>query len=102
MSDIIDIDYRFDAAPEKVWRAISIADYRERWLPRADLAEPDPVAVIEGSAVSYKMRDSLPPHEESVVTFSISSDGNGGTRLAISQELLTPANANGETMMLAA
>jgi hypothetical protein len=47
------------------------------------------------------MRDSLPPHEESVVTFSVAADGRGGTRLGVVQRMM-PANANGETVMLAA
>lgn len=106
MSDTIELEFTFDAPPEKVWRAVSIAQYRERWLPGADLAEDEPVALKEGSAVSYRMRDSLPPHEESVVTFQIAEDGAGGTRLEIIQRLLVEvpaaANGNGETMMLAA
>lgn len=101
MSEEIDMEFVFDAPPEKVWRAVSIAQYRERWLPGADLAETEPVAVEEGSAVSYRMRDSLPPHEESVVTFSVAADGRGGTRLGVVQRMM-PANANGETVMLAA
>lgn len=101
MSEEIDMEFTFDAPPEKVWRAVSIAQYRERWLPGADLAEAEPVAVEEGSAVSYRMRDSAPPHEESVVTFSVTADGRGGTRLGIVQQMM-PANANGEMVMLAA
>lgn len=106
MSETIEMEFSFDAPPEKVWRAVSIAQYRERWLPGADLAQDEPVAVEEGSAVSYRMRDSLPPHEESVVTFQIAADGTGGTRLEIIQRLVVEvpaaANTNGETMMLAA
>ncbi|WMT85676.1 hypothetical protein NO932_12140 [Pelagibacterium sp. 26DY04] len=102
MSDEIDMEFTFDAPPEKVWRAVSIAQYRERWLPGTDLAQEEPVAVEEGSAVSYRMRDALPPHEESVVTFSVTADGRGGTRLGIVQQMRpAPANAN-DTVMLAA
>ena len=38
----IALEYELDAAPEKVWRAIAVAAFRERWLPEADLAEPSP------------------------------------------------------------
>ena len=107
MSETIEMEFCFDAPPEKVWRAVSIAQYRERWLPGADLVQDEPVAVEEGSAVSYRMRDSEPPHEESVVTFQNAADGAGGTRLEIIQRIVVEvpaaANANtGETMMLAA
>tara|TARA_R110002051_G_scaffold184196_1_gene253625 strand:- start:8887 stop:9858 length:972 start_codon:yes stop_codon:yes gene_type:complete len=78
MSETIEMEFSFDAPPEKVWRAVSIAQYRERWLPGTDLAQDEPLALEEGSAVSYRMRDSAPPHEESVVTFQIAADGSGG------------------------
>lgn len=106
MSETIEMEFTFDAPPEKVWRAVSVTQYRERWLPGADLAQDEPVSIEEGSAVSYRMRDSQPPHEESIVTFQIASDGAGGTRLEIIQRLVVEvpaaANANGEMMMLAA
>jgi hypothetical protein len=44
----IALEFELDAAPEKVWRAIALAAFRERWLPQADLAEPEPVASIPG------------------------------------------------------
>ena len=60
-----------DAAPDKVWRAIAIAAFRERWLPRADLAEPEPIASIPGVEVRYRMREEGAPFPESTVTFRI-------------------------------
>ena len=45
----IALEYELDAAPEKVWRAIAIAAFRERWLPGADLAEPEPSAPFPAS-----------------------------------------------------
>ena len=102
MSETIEQTFEFDAPPEKVWRAVSMPEYRERWLPEADLAEAEPVAVEEGSAVSYRMRDAAPPHEESVVTFSVAANGQGGTRLEIVQTMIeAPANANDAVMMAA-
>ncbi len=99
----IEMKFVFDAPPEKVWRAVSIAQYRERWLPGADLVKDEPVSVDEGRAVSYHMRDSAPPHEESVVTFCLEADGSGGTRLEIEQRILaTPANSNDAPVMMAA
>ena len=50
----IALEYELDAAPEKVWRAIAVAAFRERWLPGADLAEPEPIASIPGVEVRYR------------------------------------------------
>ena len=105
-SEDLALTFEFDAPPEKVWRAVSISDYRERWLPEQDLAQADPVEIEDGSAVSYRMREIAPPHEESVVTFTVADNGSGGTRLEIVQRLIVetpvPANSNGEPVMMAA
>lgn len=100
----LDLAYEFDAPPEKVWRALSIADYRERWLPQGDIAGEGPVVVEDGSAISYRLRDSAPPHSESTVTFRIAETEGGGTRLEIVQRMIAPAGANDnrEMVMLAA
>ena len=57
----IALEYALDAAPEKVWRAIAVAAYRERWLPQADLAEPEPIASVPGVEVQYRMREQGAP-----------------------------------------
>ena len=79
----IAFEVELDAAPEKVWRAIAIAAFRERWLPRADLAEPDPVASIPGVEVRYRMREEDAPFTESTVTFRIEPGVQGGTLFRI-------------------
>ena len=103
-------DYELDAEPEKVWRAISLQEYREKWLPKAALASSEVVSAKPGQEVSYRMRDDEPPFLESVVTFRISPNQAGGTWLRIIHEIadrrfdmtLKAANSNGPTMMLAA
>ena len=57
----IALEYELDAEPEKVWRAIAVAAFRERWLPEADLAEPEPIASIPGVEIRYRMRDARRP-----------------------------------------
>lgn len=103
--------YELDASPEKVWRAISIAEFRERWLPREALADPQSHAETPGKEIRYKLRDDTPPHLESTVTFTIAPNGSGGTSLRIVHELTgatferltkTVANGNSPTLMLAA
>ena len=77
------LDYELDAPPEKVWRALSIPALREQWLPASALADPEPLAATPGVEVRYRMRDTLPPCLESVVTFQLSPTADGGTRLTI-------------------
>jgi uncharacterized protein YndB with AHSA1/START domain len=104
-------EYELDAPPEKVWRAISVPDFRDKWLPRKDLADADPVSTAPGEEVRYAMRDGEPPFLESVVTFQVRPGAEGGSILRIVHGLtdarLVPrkvpaANNNGPRMMLAA
>jgi uncharacterized protein YndB with AHSA1/START domain len=79
----IALEYELDAAPEKVWRAIALAAFRERWLPQADLAAPEPIASIPGVEVRYRMREEGAPFEESTVTFRIEPGLQGGTLIRV-------------------
>ena len=79
----ITLAYDLDAPPEKVWRAAAIPAFRERWLPQADLAEPEPVASVPGEEVRYRMRDDRAPFLESTVIFKIEPGLRGGTLLRI-------------------
>jgi len=110
-TDHLVFDYALDAPPEKVWRALSIAEFRERWLPKAALADGEPVGSVPGEAIGYRMRDDEPPFLESVVTFHVKPNADGGTDLRIIHrlsvprcrlELPTPANSNGRCLMRAA
>ena len=60
---------------------------REQWLPDAVVSDPDPVSVTHEEEIRYRMRDDAPPFLESLVTFQIEPDGEGGTRLRIIHEL---------------
>jgi uncharacterized protein YndB with AHSA1/START domain len=77
------LDYDLDAPPEKVWRAIAIGDYRDRWLPREDLAEAEPIFAVPGEEIQYRIREHHPPFVESTVTFRIEPGTDGGTRFRI-------------------
>ncbi|MCX2720885.1 SRPBCC family protein [Roseibium salinum] len=105
------LEYELEAPPEKVWRAITIPAFRERWLPGRDLAEAEPVVEVPGKEISYRMRDTAPPFLESVVAFQLRPDSNGGTVIRIVHDLadgrLAPrmpkaANNNEPVLMLAA
>ena len=101
------LEVELDAAPEKVWRAIAIAAFRERWLPQADLAEPEPIASIPGVEVRYRMREDGAPFPESIVTFRIEPGIRGGALLRIIHRIegearRTSANDNLRPVSLAA
>ncbi len=102
--------YELDAPPQKVWRAISLPQFREQWLPGTDLADPQAETVTPGAEVRYRMRDSAPPFLESTVTFRIAANADGGTSLRVIHRLVDvrsasrtqAANSNGMPVMRAA
>jgi hypothetical protein len=91
----IALEVELDAPPEKVWRAIAVATFRERWLPEADLAEPDPIASIPGVEVRYRMREEGAPFPESTVTFRIEPRLKGGVLLRIIHRIESDAYLSG-------
>jgi uncharacterized protein YndB with AHSA1/START domain len=99
-----------DEPPQKVWRAISIPGYRENWLPKQALADPEATSVTPGQEIRYRMRDDDPPFLESVVTIQISPNATGGTSFRVIHEIAdvrfsrktVAANSNGAPLMHAA
>ncbi|WP_064693930.1 SRPBCC family protein [Rhizobium aegyptiacum] len=107
----VELEFDLGDSPQKVWRAISIPEFRERWLPKEALVDPDAVTVTPGHEVRYKLRDNSPPFLESTVTFTITPNATGGTCLRIVHELTdarfgrmagAAANSNSPPLMLAA
>ncbi len=107
----VELEFDLDDPPQKVWRAISIPEFRERWLPQEALADPDAVTVTPGQEVRYKLRDDSPPFLESTVTFTIIPNATGGTCLRIVHEptdarldrrAMAAANSDSPPLMLAA
>jgi uncharacterized protein YndB with AHSA1/START domain len=105
------LEYELDAPPEKVWRALSIAELLEKWLPKAALADAEPVCSVPGEEIRYRMRDDEPPFLEGMVTFQIRPNADGGTHLRIihrladaraRRQLPRAANSNGRCLMRAA
>jgi uncharacterized protein YndB with AHSA1/START domain len=105
------LEYKLDAPPEKVWRAISIPAFRDKWLPDGALADAEPVSSAPGDEIRYRMRDDEPPFLESEVTFQVRPNTEGGTRLTIIHRLidarlalqpLAAANSNWPCVMRAA
>ena len=104
------LEYHLDAEPAKVWRAISLEEYRNEWLARQAPTASDVVSVKPEQEVIYRARDDEPPFLESTVTLRISANPAGGTSLRIIHEIAVPrsgaglkaANGNGRPLMLAA
>ncbi|AVG40867.1 MULTISPECIES: SRPBCC family protein [Achromobacter] len=108
--DIV-LEYELDAPPEKVWRAISIPEFREQWLPGQALASAEPTDSTPPEAICYRMRDEEPPFLESLVTFQLRPAADGRTVLRIIHALadarleggkLAAANDAGPFLMRAA
>ncbi len=103
----IALEVELDAAPEKVWRAIAVAAFRARWLPEADLAEPEPIASIPGVEIRYRMRDDVATFLGSTVIFRIEPGNEGGTLFRVIHRIegagrLRSANDNLRPVSLAA
>jgi uncharacterized protein YndB with AHSA1/START domain len=98
-----------DAPPEKVWRALTIPEYLERWLQPPEDAEISVVALDENRSLTYRWREPgegiAAPPEESLVTFEIAPCEDGGTWFRLTHAPLAvpaAANSNEPAMMLAA
>ncbi|SJZ77534.1 Uncharacterized conserved protein YndB, AHSA1/START domain [Enhydrobacter aerosaccus] len=107
----VELEYEFDEPPRKVWRAITIPEFRERWLPKEALAEAEATCVTPEREVSFRMRDRESPFLESTVTFRLAPNAAGGTSLRIIHEVtdarlkrmvMTAANNNSVPVMRAA
>jgi len=106
-ADGIELDFEISEPPHKVWRALSIPEFREKWLPAENLAETAASRVVPGRELCYQLREDTPPFLESTVTFRISPTPSGGTRLRIIHRLndakaapLSMAAANTNTLPL--
>ncbi|HTN64370.1 MAG TPA: SRPBCC domain-containing protein [Devosia sp.] len=108
--DALVFECALDAPPEKVWRALTVPEYLERWLQtgrdKIDLAV---VASEENKSLTYRWRDSgqgaIVGAEDSVVTFEITPTHDGGTWFRLTHApvaLPVAANSNMPVAMLLA
>lgn len=100
-------EYELDAPPAKVWRAVTIPEYREHWLPNKVLADQSPLSIVPGEMVRYALRDEDAPFRESEVTFELSPADDGGTLFRIIHRMALPerleaANSNSPPAMMRA
>lgn len=97
-----------DAPPEKVWRALTIPEYLERWLkPDQDL-DLAVVTAEENKSLTYRWREAgqgaIAGMEDSLVTFELTPTTDGGTWFRLTHApVAVPVAANSnEPMMMAA
>jgi uncharacterized protein YndB with AHSA1/START domain len=123
----LSFDYELEAPPAKVWRALTVPEFVEKWLPaqvadqeaEASKAEGDERAPVSlrllesdpGRSVRYLWREEAGPHTPSIVTFRISPNESGGTRFRVVHEMTAsvrgfaprrPASRQGPRLLLAA
>jgi uncharacterized protein YndB with AHSA1/START domain len=112
-TDSLDFEYELDAPLAKVWRALTVPEFIERWLlpveaqteTEAD-ARPAPSPRIslrmldaeDQKFVRYSWREHGAPLFDSTVTFEVSPNTSGGTTFRILHEIAAifpnAANAN--------
>ncbi len=85
-----------DAPPEKVWRALSIPEYRDRWLDRP--ADVD-IAVVNANDNSLLTLSWTERDETSFVTIELTPRENGGTGFRLTHAP-PAANSNAPAMLL--
>ncbi|MBD8064328.1 hypothetical protein IC608_02405 [Devosia sp. PTR5] len=99
-TDTLVFETALEASPEKVWRALSIPEYRDRWLQPTRDVTLDLVTAEVNSLLTFRWSERAPGQgdgiEVSLVTFELAPDENGGTRFRLTHAPLSiPAAANG-------
>lgn len=114
----LDLEFAIDAAPQKLWAALTEPQIVERWLApvrakggQDGAVEPatscELVDAEPNVSVSYRWRDG--DADDSLVTFSVAQAENGRSRLRVvhgrlprSAVMMMAANANRPPLALAA
>jgi uncharacterized protein YndB with AHSA1/START domain len=89
-TDEVVVDCELDAAPEKVWRALTVSELAAQWLEteRAGNGRPGApsYAIIEAepcSRVRYAWRDDTASEPDTVVTIDLSPAPEGRTHFRL-------------------
>lgn len=108
---VLTFEYELDAPLAQVWRALTIPEYVVRWLvappvefesgsdERRDALQPRPrsLRLLDAEpnrCVRYGWSEEVSPFLESVVTFRLNPNENGGTTFSIVHELGVTAKAS--------
>lgn len=110
-ADALVYECALEAPPAKVWRALTVPEYLEKWLQAGDDIDLSVVSSEEGRKLTYRWRESgeaaIAGMEDSLVTFELSPTPEGGTWFRLTHApvaLPVAANSNQprRTMALAA
>lgn len=98
-SDVLVFECELDAPPEKVWRALTVPEYLERWLKPERALDLAVVSAEENRTLTYRWREAgegaILGMEDSLVTFELTPTGEGGTWFRLTHApLAVPAAAN--------
>ena len=111
--DIV-VECELEAAPEKVWRALTVPELVATWLdvPAVETGCRDDtgpayriVEALPYSRVRYAWSDATSTEPESFVTFDLYPNGDGGTSFRLTHSvdagrtIVAPANSNSPPLM---
>lgn len=82
-TDALVFECALDAPPEKVWRALTVPEYLERWLKPEQDIDLAVVTAEENRSLTYRWREAgqgaVIGMEDSLVTFELTPTNDGGT-----------------------
>ena len=92
-------EWALAAAPEKVWRALTIPALLEQWLRPEPGLELSVLSADENKSLTYRWRESgqgaIRGANDSLVTFELTATSNGGTWLTLTHApVVVPVGAN--------
>ena len=98
-TDALTFECALDAPPEKVWRALTVPEYLERWLKPAQAVELAVVTSEENKSLTYRWREAgqgaVMGMEDSLVTFELTPTSDGGTWFRLTHTpMAVPVAAN--------
>lgn len=98
-TDALVFECALDAPPEKVWRALTIPEYLERWLKPSEAIDLSVVTAEENKSLTYRWRESglgaIVGAEDSLVTFELTPTVDGGTWFKLTHApMAVPVAAN--------
>jgi uncharacterized protein YndB with AHSA1/START domain len=83
-----------DAPSEKIWRALTIPEYRDRWLDKPENVEVEMVTDSANNVLTYRWKER---DEVSLVTIELTPRDNGQTGFRLTHapvEIPAAANSN--------
>ena len=97
--DALVFECALDAPPEKVWRALTIPEYLERWLKHEQEIDLAVVTAEENKSLTYRWREAgqgaVAGMEDSLVTFELTPTSDGGTWFRLTHApMAVPVAAN--------